>query len=676
MYEAFFGLREEPFRLTPDPRFFHLAEPHAAALSTLLEAVTRRRGFVLVTGPCGTGKTMLVHATLQILSDRAKTGRPISSAFIFNPTLSGEEFLEMTLAEFAIPCEATSKPARLAALRQMLLERHTRGGTSLLLVDEAHLLTDELLEEIQLMGNADTYQGKLLQIVLCGLPELVTSLSRPESRGLRQKIASSCSLRPLVFEEFEAYVAARLHAAGFRGSSSPFPRRVRKEIFRRSEGIPRLINLFCDACLTIGCQGQRPLIDFAVVEEAAFELGRNEADVVQRPVADRTAEADPVFVPVFDPDTTEAMRPIVVNSSARPFAAEEVNLNSQEPPCVAPAATFPEFIAVESAAIEAGSPAEVPECEAISTGTDGSNVSVFLKDLNPVPLALEQNHKERALHLGLTAGSSGPADPLIIERKPNPATVLSAASRSFAGSSRTENATSSTVPSQGIPPPARKRAFTREVMNQLRVNSRLTSIHTLLISLRGESLLWVDCFLLSISLARRRCGSFAVFRRIGQSAFLTRLSLRRWWFDFKPDWSAVIEGMALAKMKISFLRPLRQPTPSKMKSSSWRSGSRLWVNRFLHSISLAKWRRVSIAALRRIGQSASLIRLSLGRWWFDFKPDWSAAIDAMPLPKMESFVRLPRDRRATFLQWLHQPIRPKMKSSFVRWLHQPIRPKI
>jgi general secretion pathway protein A len=550
MYETFFGLREEPFRLTSDPRFFHLAEPHAVALTTLVEAVTRRKGLVLLTGPCGTGKTMVVHATLHILSDRAKTRQSISTAFVFNPTLSREEFLEMTLAEFAIPCTATSKPARLAALHQVLLERHTHGGTSLLLVDEAHLLTDELLEEIRLLSNADTYKEKLLQIVLCGQPELLTLLSRPESRGLRQRIASSCSLRPLVFQEFEAYVAERLHAAGFRGPTSPFPTPVLEEIFRRTEGVPRLINLFCDACLTIGCKGQKLLIDLAVVEEAASELGRSELYVAQRPAAD-SAKADPVFAP----DTADAMRSIIVNSSARPFAAEKVNL--QELSRAASPAKLPAFVAVECPPLDAGTPIAVRECEAISTPTESSNVSVFLKDLNPVPLAPEQKHKERALYLDLIAGSSGPTDPLITERKPNPVTVLSAPPLSFVGS-RTENAPSSTAHSSRIPS-AKKRALTLEAMNQLPVNSRLASIHALLLSWKWGSLLWVNRFLLSISLAARRRVSFAVLRKIGQSAFPTGLLLRRWWFDFKRDWSAMIDAMALPKMKSSFLRWLHQP---------------------------------------------------------------------------------------------------------------------
>jgi len=284
MYTAFYNLREEPFRLTSDPRFFHLAKPHAAALAALIEAVMRRKGFVLMTGPIGTGKTTVVHTALQILSERATESNPISSAFILNPTLSREEFLEMILTEFEIPCTGTSKPARLSALHRMLLDTQRRGGTSLLLVDEAHLLSPELLEEIRLLSNADTYQEKLLQIVLCGQPELLDILRRPEMRALRQRVASSCLLRPLNLAEARAYVTERLHSAGFRGPTPLFPIEVLEEIVHLTEGVPRLINLLCDACLANGYKARRPVIDLATVGESACELGLREEKVEQAAV--------------------------------------------------------------------------------------------------------------------------------------------------------------------------------------------------------------------------------------------------------------------------------------------------------------------------------------------------------------------------------------------------------
>ena len=266
--------------MTSDPRFFHLAEPHAAALATLVEAVMRRKGFVVISGQIGTGKTTVLYTALQILTERAAVDSPIASAFILNPLLSREEFLEMIITEFEIPCAATSKPARLAALHRMLLNMQRRNGTSVLLVDEAHLLSADLLEEIRLLSNADTYQEKLLQIVLCGQPELLTILHRPELRALQQRIARSCALRPLSFPEVRAYIAERLYAAGLRGTTYPFPTTALEGIFRYTQGVPRLINLLCDACLGIGCKTQRPVVQMDIVEEAATELGMKETTPV------------------------------------------------------------------------------------------------------------------------------------------------------------------------------------------------------------------------------------------------------------------------------------------------------------------------------------------------------------------------------------------------------------
>jgi general secretion pathway protein A len=643
MYETFFGLREEPFRLTSDPKFFHAAEPHVAALNTLVDAVTRRKGFVLVTGPCGTGKTTVVHAALHILSDRAKTRQPISTAFVFNPTLSREEFLEMTLAEFEISCLATSKPARLAALHKMLLETYSNGGTSLLLVDEAHLLTDELLEEIRLLSNADTYNEKLLQIVLCGQPELLTLLSRPELRSLRQRIASSCSLRPLTFEEVQAYVAERLHSAGFRGTTSPFSTPVLEEIFRRTEGVPRLINLLCDACLTIACKGQKQRIDLAVVEQAASHLVGDEVYVEQHLGAASVA-ADTVFAP----DAADAVQSNLGNGSAPPFASEEAIL--QKPSHAASPAELPAFVAVEipplaaeqailhqpshtaspaelavSVAVEdlpvaaeqailqepshAPSPAElaafvalevppvaaeetnlhqpsrapapaelsacvvvedlpfaaethtltaVQECEATSTPMENSYTPVFLNDLIPASPAPEQDLAAHTLYLDLIAAASGPAGPLITERKRHSVTVLGAPPVPWMGS-RTEHEPPSTAKRSPIPL-AMHRALTLESVNQLSVHSRRMSIYALLLSWKWGSLLWINRFLLSISLAKWPRESFAVLvRRIRQSALPLQPLLRHCWFDFKRDWNAMLDAMALPKMKRSLLRWLNQP---------------------------------------------------------------------------------------------------------------------
>ena len=285
MYTAFYQLKEEPFRLTPDPRFLHLADPHRTALKVLLQGVLQRKGFTVVAGPVGTGKTTLLHTALQILTEKSEGRGRLVSAFLVNPTLSPAELLEAVLDEYEISCTSSSKPRRLAALHQMLFQTQQQGGTAVLLIDEAHLMSVELLEEIRLLGNTDTYQEKLLQIVLCGQPELFAVLQRPELQALQQRIAGTCLLRPLNLPETRAYVAERLHAAGLRGSS-PFTGTAVEGIHKLSNGVPRLINLLADACLVVGFDLKRKQIDQLIVDQAAEDvLGLLRTPIVPSAVA-------------------------------------------------------------------------------------------------------------------------------------------------------------------------------------------------------------------------------------------------------------------------------------------------------------------------------------------------------------------------------------------------------
>jgi general secretion pathway protein A len=291
LYTAFYQLKEEPFRLTPDPRFLHLADPHRTALKVLLQGVLQRKGFTVVAGPVGTGKTTLLHTALQILTEKSEGRGRLVSAFLVNPTLSPAELLEAVLDEYEISCTATSKPRRLAALHQMLFQTQQQGGTAVLLIDEAHLMTVELLEEIRLLGNTDTYQEKLLQIVLCGQPELFAVLQRPELQALQQRIAGTCLLRPLSLPETRAYVAERLHAAGLRGSS-PFTGTAVEGIHKMSNGVPRLINLLADASLMAGFDLKRKQIDQLIVDQAAEDvLGLTKVPVVARPPVPSVSDA-------------------------------------------------------------------------------------------------------------------------------------------------------------------------------------------------------------------------------------------------------------------------------------------------------------------------------------------------------------------------------------------------
>ncbi len=277
MYTTFYQLREEPFRLSPDPRFVHLAEPYRAVLMALIEGILLRKGLIVVSGPVGTGKTTLLYSALQILASQSQSKMFVASAFLVNPILTTDEFVEALLEEFEIPFTMASKAQRLTALHQVLLELRQRGGTAVLLIDEAHLLSQEVLEEIRILSNSDSYREKLLQIVLCGQPELEFLIHQPKLRALEQRIAVRGQLRALSAVETRIYIAERLHAAGLRGPS-PFPHATLEVLHQFSQGIPRVTNLLCDTCLSIGFAHRSREIGLDIVNEAAQAL-----DLLARP---------------------------------------------------------------------------------------------------------------------------------------------------------------------------------------------------------------------------------------------------------------------------------------------------------------------------------------------------------------------------------------------------------
>jgi general secretion pathway protein A len=314
MYTAYYNLKEEAFRLTPDPRFLHLAEPHREALSVLLEGVLMRRGLMLFTGPVGTGKTTILHTALRILSEKSQVRGQIRSAFIVIPTLSRDEFLEAILDEFEVPSAGFSKPRRLQALHKMLLDTQRQNGVTVLLLDEAHLLSMDLLEEVRLLSNVDTYGGKLLQIILSGQPEIHPMLRRKEMAALQQRIASRCTLRPLSLVETRAYIAERLHAAGLRGPA-PFTSPALEAVFGFSGGVPRVINLVCDGALSLGARTQRKHVEPDMVEEVAVSLGLNGEGDSQNDLALQTQE--PVADDIPQPQALHSAVDVLIQAMKR-----------------------------------------------------------------------------------------------------------------------------------------------------------------------------------------------------------------------------------------------------------------------------------------------------------------------------------------------------------------------
>lgn len=272
MYLGFYGLEREPFRLNPDPRFLHLASPHRSVLEAMLGGVSSSKGLQVSVGPIGTGKTTLLYCLQQILMHEATAERPVRTAFIVNPVLTSLEFFETLFDELEVPPPtAKTKPAYLRAVHEILCEGQAKNGILLLIIDEAHLLSPALLEEVRLLLNLDSYAVNVMQVLLCGQPELLTLLSRPEFAALKQRVSVFTRLRPLTLVEARAYIAERMHIGGLRGEV-PFLTPALEEIHRRSNGVPRVINTLCDRALSIGYRCRMQKIGADVVSEAADDL--------------------------------------------------------------------------------------------------------------------------------------------------------------------------------------------------------------------------------------------------------------------------------------------------------------------------------------------------------------------------------------------------------------------
>jgi general secretion pathway protein A len=240
MYKAFFGLNSTPFNLSPDPSFLYRSTQHEEALSSLSYGVESRKGFILLTGEVGTGKTTMLECLRDYLS-----AHHTPFAFLFNSRLTVDQFFEMVAYDFNLGCQRNSKTEVLFTLNNMLIQRANMNQTTVLIVDEAQNLEWDVLEEIRLLGNLENRRGKMLQIILSGQPELDTKLEQSEYRQLKQRIALRCHLRPFSASETAEYIASRLRRAGM-PEQNVFPADVLLEIHRRTQGIPRLINSVCD----------------------------------------------------------------------------------------------------------------------------------------------------------------------------------------------------------------------------------------------------------------------------------------------------------------------------------------------------------------------------------------------------------------------------------------------
>jgi general secretion pathway protein A len=271
MYKDFFGLQKLPFNLTPDPSFLYLPTKHREALAGLTYAVLERKGFVVLTGDAGTGKTTLINSVLNRLpADR------IESSIILNPTLTASEFLEGVMLDFDIPDVPASKAQRLWKLQEFLARTHHQNRYAVLVIDEAHKLSLEVLEEIRLLGNFEGPAEKFLQVLLLGQSELDDLLNRQDLRQLKQRIALRLYIDPLTTAEIQQYIRVRWAKAGGR-EAPPFTSDAVAGVIQWSQGIPRLINSLCDSALLMAYSDESPLVGLNYVHNAALNLALTDA---------------------------------------------------------------------------------------------------------------------------------------------------------------------------------------------------------------------------------------------------------------------------------------------------------------------------------------------------------------------------------------------------------------
>ena len=265
MYEAYFGLREKPFVMTPDTRYFFPSSKHTDALNHMVYAIQERRGFVVITGEIGCGKTTLSRILLQKLEPSTKT------AIIRNTQLTAKDLVMSALDEYEIPYDpARTKASLINRLNEFLIEQLRENNNVVLLIDEAQNLTPTVLEEVRMLSNLETEREKLIQIILMGQPELKQKLWLKQLTQLRQRVTLLYHLSALDEAEVGAYIMHRLRAGG---SNQPiFASETFARIYQLTQGVPRLINALCDRALLTGYVNEYQTIDNRMIDEAAAEL--------------------------------------------------------------------------------------------------------------------------------------------------------------------------------------------------------------------------------------------------------------------------------------------------------------------------------------------------------------------------------------------------------------------
>ena len=266
MYEDFYGFKELPFNVTPDPRFLYRSASHRDALAYITYGVFQRKGFVAVTGEVGVGKTTVVGAFIDLFQPSLEV------AFVFSTKFPFDQLLYLICTDFGFNVEGKNKAQMLLALNDFLIKQNENNRNAVLIIDEAHNLSPDVLEELRMLSNLETRDRKLLQIMLVGQPELEAILNMNEMRQLRQRIPGICRIEMLNRQDVENYMRYRLKIAGGSNGGVHFTADSFDEIYHYSGGIPRLINILCDRALLIGYVSNTRAIDGRIVREGIRDL--------------------------------------------------------------------------------------------------------------------------------------------------------------------------------------------------------------------------------------------------------------------------------------------------------------------------------------------------------------------------------------------------------------------
>jgi general secretion pathway protein A len=542
MYKNFFGLRENPFDVNPDPRFLYLTPQIQEAVDVLTYGIQNRKGFILLSGEVGTGKTTLINYLLNWLRQRNTP-----TAFIFNSHLSINHLFDFILTDFGVPIDFRLKSNMLMGLNTWLIERYRRGETPVLIVDEAQGLSFELLEEVRLLLNLETASEKLLQIVLVGQSEVEEKLNRPELRQLRQRITLRCKTAPLTLEESHGYIAERLRIGGAMGDPI-FASDAMDAVHHYSQGIPRVMNLLCEHSLINAYVEQFNPVPVRMVEEAARDFLLDEF----HPFTAHSSFRNPMN------SNLSVMQSMSAKELERPFTMKKTSLlellQTTWPPAAAALALEEPALAAESSFVTS-----VPE------SGESLNVSVSVNDWIPALPVPEPMQGDIGLRIASTACLTDSAAQLITEMERNLAVFSSIPGLPLIPPKRETDRTSA---ANGNPISAAKSgALSLESTKRISRDICRTWIRALLSSLRARRIAWETDFSPAILSTAWSRVSNAVPWRNRKSTHAGQV-LQHWIFEFKRDWISMINAIASAQLKRSLLCWLRQSGSSKSMASS------------------------------------------------------------------------------------------------------------